>query len=165
MTSDARDLIGYSTDRGATCGCIWIIRWGLDGWKSRDKWDRGPQIFRNHGRPIAFTGSNGPHFLQEIFYKNGVLPPYKITLDWMKRLRNFGAKSWVHYDPPHSKLNCDQIEMGWITNHCKIWSRSPLECRKYVEEEIGQIYFNQRNSKPNLHINRVNSVIRSFLLQ
>ena len=50
-------------------------------------------------------------------------------------------------------------------NHCKDRSESPLKCRTHVEEEIEEILFNQCELKPNLHVNRVSSVIRSFPLQ
>ena len=77
--------------------------------------------------------------------------------------------------PPRFRLNCDQIEAGLIMNRCKIGSESPLERRKYIEEEIEKIHFNQcdfdtrlinaTSIKPNLRVNRFSSVIRSFLMK
>ena len=43
--------------------------------------------------------------------------------------------------PLHFRLNCDYIEAGLITNHCKNRSKSPLERRTHTEEETEQIQF------------------------
>ena len=47
-------------------------------------------------------------------------------------------------------------------NHSKNQSDSPLECGMHAKEEIKEILFNQRELKPNLHFNRVSSMIRSY---
>ena len=64
-----------------------------------------------------------------------------------------------------SRINCNHTEARLITNHCKNRSKSPLQCRTHVEEEIEQIHFSRCDFKPNLHVNRVSSVIRSYPLQ
>ena len=61
--------------------------------------------------------------------------------------------------PLHSRLHCNHIEVGLITNRFKNRSESPFECRTHVEEETGEIHFNPCNLKPNLRVNRVSSVI------
>ena len=55
-----------------------------------------------------------------------------------------------------SRLNCDNIEAGLVTNHCKNRSDSPLERRTHAEQETEEIYFNRHDLKPN----RVSTVIR-----
>ena len=66
--------------------------------------------------------------------------------------------------PLRSRLNCNYIEAILITNHGKNRSKSPLECCTHAEEEIEEILFGQRELKPNLHVNRVSSVIQSYPL-
>ena len=44
-------------------------------------------------------------------------------------------------------------------NYCKNRSESPLERRIHAEEETGEILFNPRDLKPNLHVNQVSTVI------
>ena len=67
--------------------------------------------------------------------------------------------------PMRPRLNSDQIEAELIANRCQIWSFSPHERRTYAEEETEQILFNRRNLDPNICVNWVSSVNRSFILQ
>ena len=67
--------------------------------------------------------------------------------------------------PPRSRLDCDPIKVGLITNRCLIRSSSPLERRTYAKDETKHIIFNPCELKPNLRFNRVSSVNRSFFLQ
>ena len=66
---------------------------------------------------------------------------------------------------PAFRLDCDPIGVGLITNHRLIRSNSPLERRTYAEEETAKILFNLRELKPNLGVNGVSSLNRSFILR
>ena len=125
--------------------------------------------------PTIITRSRssiGPHriersafFARNFLINTDVLPLYLNSWLIVKQLSDFEGISWVHRDSLHSRLNRDQIEAGFVAIHCKDWSKSLLERRNHVEDLIDWILFNPRELKPNLLVNRVSSVIRSFSFQ
>ena len=96
--------------------------------------------------------------------KNRCTLLFFLTLDWfVKQLRNFGAKSWVHHNSLAFRLNRDPIGARLIVIHHRISSNFPLEFRTSARKKSRKIRFNPRELKPHPCGNRVSSEIWSII--
>ena len=153
-------------DRGATRRHTKVFRSRSDGRFLRDH-----GIVAHDHRAIMAVDRSSPNwtvrdFCVDFFYKTVFFLFCKSTLDWIvKRLSNFGAKSWVLRDPPVSET---QFWSDWgRINHKSL--RDLIDFSPWTpnvrQRESDQIHFNRSDLEPNLHVDRVSSVNRSFILQ
>ena len=96
-----------------------------------------------------------------IFHDNFSINRHSFSLwlnFWLKceEIKHFWSKILSStWSPLRSRLNCDHIEAGLITNRCKNRLESPLERQMHVEEGTREILFNPYNLKPNLHVDEL----------